>query len=121
MELYKLTHKSLRVLLPIMRTPKYHKTKILILTSNIKIKSRFTKRDYLQTVEQLKEHIQKGDIFEINLCQEFFINNFYLFKFTTVFGISLFLGIQFVGILISVYPKRKNTLDNFDDNIFNIF
>ncbi len=38
----------------------------------IKISSRFTKTEYLKTVHQLKKHIQRGDIYEINLCQEFY-------------------------------------------------
>ncbi|HKL09067.1 MAG TPA: aminodeoxychorismate synthase component I [Bacteroidales bacterium] len=39
---------------------------------SINILSRFTKQEYLQTITQLKNHIQRGDIYEINLCQEFF-------------------------------------------------
>ena len=42
---------------------------------NFDIKSRFSKRDYLATVERVKQHIQRGDIFEMNFCQEFFIEN----------------------------------------------
>lgn len=30
-----------------------------------------TKKDYIKTVLQLKAHIQRGDIYEINYCQEF--------------------------------------------------
>ena len=40
-----------------------------------KIKSRFNRREYINTVKQLKWHIQRGDIYEINLCQEFFAEN----------------------------------------------
>ena len=39
------------------------------------IKSRFTQQAYLATVERIKQHIQRGDIFEMNFCQEFFIEN----------------------------------------------
>lgn len=42
---------------------------------NFDIKSRFTKQDYLATVERIKQHIQRGDIFEMNFCQEFFVEN----------------------------------------------
>ncbi len=42
---------------------------------NIKILPRFTKDEYLKTVVQLKNHIQRGDIYEINFCQEFFSNS----------------------------------------------
>ena len=34
--------------------------------------SRFTRGDYLTTVKALQQHIQRGDCYEINFCQEFF-------------------------------------------------
>jgi para-aminobenzoate synthetase component I len=37
-----------------------------------KIEQRFTEKEYLETVETIQEHIQKGDIFEMNFCQEFY-------------------------------------------------
>ncbi|HSH50393.1 MAG TPA: anthranilate synthase component I family protein [Bacteroidales bacterium] len=40
----------------------------------IKIFSRFDKNEYLETVIQLKDYIQRGDIYEINFCQEFYSN-----------------------------------------------
>lgn len=40
------------------------------------IKSRISKKEYLNNVIKLKEHIQLGDIFEVNFCQEFFAQNF---------------------------------------------
>ena len=42
------------------------------LTPSVKISSRFTKSEYEHTVTELKEHIQRGDIYEINFCQEFY-------------------------------------------------
>lgn len=39
------------------------------------IQSRFTKEDYLQKVKAIKQHIQFGDIYEMNFCQEFFSEN----------------------------------------------
>jgi para-aminobenzoate synthetase component I len=36
------------------------------------IESRFSKTEYCNTINQLKEHIQQGDCYEINFCQEFF-------------------------------------------------
>jgi len=35
-------------------------------------KPRTTKEEYLKSVNKLKEHIQKGDIYEVNFCQEFY-------------------------------------------------
>jgi len=39
------------------------------------IKSRISKKQYIQTVRDLKKHIQLGDIFEVNFCQEFYAQN----------------------------------------------
>jgi para-aminobenzoate synthetase component 1 len=39
------------------------------------IKSKITKQEYLDSVNQLKQHIRKGDIYEVNFCQEFFAEN----------------------------------------------
>jgi para-aminobenzoate synthetase component I len=36
------------------------------------IQHRISKVQYLQVVEQLRQHIQRGDCYEINFCQEFF-------------------------------------------------
>ena len=37
---------------------------------------RFSKQEYLHTVNQLKDHIKRGDIYEVNFCQEFYSNSF---------------------------------------------
>ncbi|MBI5219318.1 MAG: anthranilate synthase component I family protein [Bacteroidia bacterium] len=42
------------------------------------IKCRFTKEEYLETVYKIKQHIQHGDVYEINLCQEFFSENAFI-------------------------------------------
>ncbi|WP_276364047.1 anthranilate synthase component I family protein [Daejeonella sp. H1SJ63] len=39
------------------------------------IKSRFTREEYIHTVEEIQKHIQRGDIYEINFCQEFYAEN----------------------------------------------
>jgi para-aminobenzoate synthetase component 1 len=36
------------------------------------ISARITKEEYLQSVRSLKEHIKRGDIYEVNFCMEFF-------------------------------------------------
>ncbi|MDR6783471.1 para-aminobenzoate synthetase component 1 [Pedobacter africanus] len=38
----------------------------------IEIQSRLSKALYIKTVEALQQHIVRGDIYEINFCQEFF-------------------------------------------------
>ncbi len=39
------------------------------------IKSRFSRREYINTVQQLQKHIHQGDIYEVNFCQEFYSEN----------------------------------------------
>ncbi len=41
----------------------------------IEIKSRFTRDAYIDTVQQLQQHILRGDCYEINFCQEFYNDN----------------------------------------------
>jgi para-aminobenzoate synthetase component 1 len=36
------------------------------------IDSRYSKEEYIDVVEDLRQHIRRGDCYEINLCQEFF-------------------------------------------------
>lgn len=40
--------------------------------SEIKIKERISKDSYLTKVDKVKEHIQRGDIYEANFCMEFY-------------------------------------------------
>ncbi len=42
------------------------------------INSRISRNEYLQAIQQLKEHIRRGDIYEVNFCQEFFVKDAYI-------------------------------------------
>lgn len=44
-------------------------------TGKISLQPRISKPDYLQTVEAIRQHIIEGDVYEMNLCQEFFAEN----------------------------------------------
>ncbi len=37
------------------------------------IQHRISKEEYLETIGKIKSHISKGDIYEMNFCQEFFV------------------------------------------------
>lgn len=39
------------------------------------LNSRMTKKDYLAKVNAIKKHIFRGDIYEVNFCQEFYAEN----------------------------------------------
>lgn len=53
---------------------------------DLNIQSRISKNRYIRKVNELKNHINRGDIYEVNFCQEFFsanaeidpVNTFYL-------------------------------------------
>lgn len=40
--------------------------------TSINIQNRISKEVYIKTVETLQQHIARGDIYEVNFCQEFF-------------------------------------------------
>lgn len=42
---------------------------------NISIQSRFSRDEYIETVETIQQHIIRGDIYETNFCQEFYAEN----------------------------------------------
>jgi para-aminobenzoate synthetase component 1 len=42
---------------------------------NVELNSRFSKKEYINAVIKIKEHINRGDIYVTNFCQEFFAEN----------------------------------------------
>jgi para-aminobenzoate synthetase component 1 len=54
----------------------------------ISLNSRFTRDEYIATVEQIQQHIRRGDIYETNFCQEFYAEN------VKVEPLSLFIGLN---------------------------
>ena len=43
----------------------------------VRIESRISKEEYIQGFEKLQQHIFRGDIYEVNYCQEFFAKMWY--------------------------------------------
>lgn len=41
----------------------------------ISVSQRFSREEYVQVISELKQHIQRGDCYEINFCQEFFADD----------------------------------------------
>ncbi len=54
----------------ILHQPVFQKESLM---QDVNILQRIEKPAYLQTVQMLKEHIRRGDCYEINFCQEFYI------------------------------------------------
>lgn len=38
----------------------------------VELKARFSKGEYIDTVQKIRQHIAEGDVYEMNLCQEFY-------------------------------------------------
>lgn len=53
------------------------------------LKSRFSKDEYLKTVQKLQQHILKGDCYEICFCQEFFAENIEIDPYTVFHKLSI--------------------------------
>ncbi|MEO1712512.1 MAG: chorismate-binding protein [Bacteroidota bacterium] len=44
-----------------------------VLEGEAKLKARLSKKEYLETIQHIREHIIEGDIYEMNFCQEFYL------------------------------------------------
>lgn len=58
-------------------------TGVLNPASTISFNSRFSYSDYIEAVNDVKRHIARGDIYEMNLCQEFYATNAELSPYST--------------------------------------
>lgn len=43
--------------------------------SGITLKQRISRKKYIETINKIKRHIYRGDIYELNYCQEFYAEN----------------------------------------------
>ena len=56
---------------------------------NINLQARFSKADYIDSVNQIKDHISRGDIYVTNFCQEFFADDAAIDAVTTFLQLNL--------------------------------
>lgn len=77
------------------------------------IKVRLTREEYLSRVEGLKKHIVRGDIYEINFCQEFFAENASINPLETFKALNTLSPTPFAGYfkiynqyILSATPER---------------
>lgn len=72
---------------------KINNTKIDYASSKeaIKINHRLSKEEYVDTVNKLKQHIQRGDIYEVNFCQEFYSEE------TTINPLNIYIDLKQVS------------------------
>jgi len=79
----------------------------------LKVQKRESEAEYLEKIKQIKSHIKRGDIYEMNYCQEFFSENaeinaealFFRLNVTTQAPFSAFLHLE-DKYLICSSPER---------------
>ncbi|NTE00460.1 anthranilate synthase component I family protein [Agrobacterium tumefaciens] len=71
--------------------------------NQLNITKRITKDQYIDKVEALKNHILRGDIYEVNFCQEFFAENASINPVKTFHALNSLSPTPFAG-----YFKIKN-------------
>lgn len=52
-------------------------------SNKLKISARVSKVEYVERVNQIKQHIQRGDVYEMNYCQEFYSENVAIYPQST--------------------------------------
>ncbi|MGV6831036.1 MAG: anthranilate synthase component I family protein [bacterium] len=80
---------------------------------NFKVVSRLSKAAYISKVESLLKHIKRGDIYETNFCQEFYVENAQLPLLSTYYNLNSISKPPFAGLLkfkdyvaLSASPER---------------
>ncbi len=66
----------------------FHFDKIENENLKIELVPRINKAEYISTVNKLREHILRGDCYEINFCQEFFSENVFIDPLKTYHNLS---------------------------------
>lgn len=76
-------------------------------------RGRFTREEYINTVKEIKSHIQRGDIYEMNFCQEFYNEDADLHPADTFIALNRYSPTPFATFLkkennyiISASPER---------------
>ena len=76
-------------------------------------KRRFSKEEYINTVNEIKSHIQRGDIYEMNFCQEFYNDDAHLHPADTFIALNRYSPTPYATFLkkennyiISASPER---------------
>ncbi|GAB1463599.1 anthranilate synthase component I family protein [Pedobacter sp.] len=77
------------------------------------IKSKLVKAEYLCSIDKIRQHIKRGDIYEMNFCQEFFAENAIIDPLTTYYHLTKISPTPFSGFfkirnkyILSATPER---------------
>lgn len=85
----------------------------------VKIHKRITKKEYLKKLDLILEHIHRGDIYEVNFCQEFYAENAIIDPLEVYLHLNEISKPPFAGFvkikdkfLLSASPERFVTKEN---------
>ena len=82
---------------------RFQNTDFKLEVTDVEIKQRISKENYLKKVSKILEHIHRGDIYEANFCMEFFIEN------NTINPFEKFLKLNEISKSpLAVYFKNNN-------------
>lgn len=80
---------------------------------NIKMRKRIAKKQYLKKIEAIQNFIQRGDIYEVNFCQEFYAENISIDPLEIYYHLNKISKSPFAGFLkikdkyvLSASPER---------------
>ena len=79
----------------------------------LNINQKLSKAQYINKIESLKNHIIRGDIYEVNFCQEFFAENAHINPAETFDALNFLSPTPFAGYfkvyqqyILSATPER---------------
>lgn len=82
-------------------------------TQALAVKKRVSQKDYLKNAEKIKQHILNGNIYELNYCQEFYVENAWIDPYNTYLQLNALSPTPFScyytlneKYLISASPER---------------
>lgn len=70
---------------------------------SLKFTHRFSSKEYIESIEMIRQHIKQGDIYEMNFCQEFYSENAHISPFKTYKKLNSISPAPF-----SAYVKENN-------------
>ena len=86
---------------------------------DVKVHKRITKKEYLKKLDLILEHIHRGDIYEVNFCQEFYAENAIIDPLKVYLHLNEISKPPFAGFvkiddqfLLSASPERFVTKEN---------
>ena len=86
---------------------------------DVKVHKRITRKEYLKKLDLILEHIHRGDIYEVNFCQEFYAENAIIDPLEVYLHLNEISKPPFAGFvkiddkfLLSASPERFVTKEN---------